>query len=58
MTDTHKLIRHDKGPKLWGECSCGAWCWLGTYHMPKGRLATLRAEHEKHLTVRERGHEA
>jgi hypothetical protein len=47
-TETHKLITHGKGETLWGECSCGIWCRLLTYHMPKGRLATLRTEHAKH----------
>jgi hypothetical protein len=47
----HKLIRHGKGADLWGECSCEMWAWLGTYHWPTGRLATLRAEYARHVEL-------
>jgi hypothetical protein len=46
---SHKLVRQGKGENLWGECSCGQWAWLGTYEMPKGRLAKLRAAHGEHV---------
>lgn len=44
-----KLIRHGKGEHTWGECACNQWCWLGTYEMPKGKLAKLRTAYAEHL---------
>jgi hypothetical protein len=47
----HKLIRQGNGERLWGECSCGGWAWIGTYELPKGRLAKLRAAHLEHVEI-------
>lgn len=49
MNTTHKLIRQGSGERLWGECSCGGFAWLGTYVLPKGRLVKLRAAHTAHV---------
>ena len=45
----HRLIRYGTGERLWGECSCGMWGWLGTYDLPTGRLAKLRAAFAAHV---------
>jgi hypothetical protein len=45
----HKLIRQGKGEHTWGECACGQWAWMGTYEMPKGKLAKLRAAYAQHI---------
>ncbi len=45
----HKLVKWGKGGDVWGECACGQWAWLGTYELPKGRLAKLRAAHGEHI---------
>lgn len=46
----HKLAIHDKGERVWGECSCSMWAWMGTYVLPKGKRAKLRAAHQEHAT--------
>lgn len=53
----HKLQKIGTGERLWGQWTCGqiegqkGWCWFGTYEMPKGRLAKLRAAFAAHVEM-------
>lgn len=53
----HKLIRQSKGADLWGQCSCGMWAWLGTYHLggtgQRTRSNTLKREYARHVYLAE-----
>lgn len=47
----HKLVKHGTGERSWGRCTCEEWVWLGTYHLPRGRVLAMRREHAAHVLL-------